>query len=207
MVYRQKATQLSLESFGSALGTPLSPDNEWVQYAELIPWAKLEEAYQLQFPSKTGRAAKPFRLLYGATLITLLLLLSACGQSRQTIGAATVKTKITTASQQSTNDQQVSHTNTEKQIDVTQFVQDHVIAAPKSDWQINKAGVQAIAMYLHTPSCSAADARALLDPAIVSDGAGIVIIDLNKFAQELNNRRLADSAYQFTGNGVVTIAY
>ncbi|MCE3040530.1 IS5/IS1182 family transposase, partial [Lacticaseibacillus rhamnosus] len=52
MVYRQKATQLSLESFGSALGTPLSPDNEWVQYAELIPWAKLEEAYQLQFPSK-----------------------------------------------------------------------------------------------------------------------------------------------------------
>ena len=71
MVYRQKATQLSLESFGSALGTPLSPDNEWVQYAELIPWAKLEEAYQLQFPSKTGRAAKPFRLLYGATLIQL----------------------------------------------------------------------------------------------------------------------------------------
>uniref|UniRef100_UPI001CC1C339 transposase n=1 Tax=Lacticaseibacillus rhamnosus TaxID=47715 RepID=UPI001CC1C339 len=71
MVYRQKATQLSLESFGSALGTPLSPDNEWVQYAELIPWAKLEEAYQLQFPSKTGRAAKPFRLLYGATLIKL----------------------------------------------------------------------------------------------------------------------------------------
>ena len=57
MVYRQKATQLSLESFGSALGTPLSPDNEWVQYAELIPWAKLEEAYQLQFPSKTGREA------------------------------------------------------------------------------------------------------------------------------------------------------
>lgn len=54
MVYRQKATQLSLESFGSALGTPLSPDNEWVQYAELIPWAKLEEAYQLHFPSRTS---------------------------------------------------------------------------------------------------------------------------------------------------------
>ena len=55
MVYRQKATQLSLESFGSALGTPLSPDNEWVQYAELIPWAKLEEAYNyssLQKPAE-----------------------------------------------------------------------------------------------------------------------------------------------------------
>lgn len=60
MVYRQKATQLSLESFGSALGTPLSPDNEWVQYAELIPWAKLEEAYQLQFPSKPAEQRSHF---------------------------------------------------------------------------------------------------------------------------------------------------
>ncbi len=60
MVYRQKATQLSLESFGSALGTPLSPDNEWVQYAELIPWAKLEEAYQLQFLQKPAEQRSHF---------------------------------------------------------------------------------------------------------------------------------------------------
>jgi len=31
MVYRRKAVQLSIESFGSGLSTPLSPDNEWVQ--------------------------------------------------------------------------------------------------------------------------------------------------------------------------------
>ena len=29
----------------------------------------MEEVYQLIFPSKLGRAAKPFRLLYGAQLI------------------------------------------------------------------------------------------------------------------------------------------
>jgi hypothetical protein len=37
--------------------------------AETIPWAELEEVYQSLFPSKLGRAAKPFRLLYGAQLI------------------------------------------------------------------------------------------------------------------------------------------
>lgn len=30
MVYRRKTVQLSIESFGSGLSTPLSPDNEWV---------------------------------------------------------------------------------------------------------------------------------------------------------------------------------
>ena len=50
MVYRQKATQLSLESFGSALGTPLSPDNEWVQYAELIPWDNKCKPYLPEMP-------------------------------------------------------------------------------------------------------------------------------------------------------------
>lgn len=69
MVYRQKDVQLSLNSFEGALGTPLSPDNEWVLLANQMPWHELEEAYQLAFPSNLGRAAKPFRLLYGATLI------------------------------------------------------------------------------------------------------------------------------------------
>lgn len=69
MTYRQKGVQLSLDSFGSALGTPLSPENKWVMLANQIPWRKLEEAYQLAFPSKLGRAAKPFRQLYGAELI------------------------------------------------------------------------------------------------------------------------------------------
>ena len=69
MVYRQTVTQLSIESFGTALSTPLSADNEWVQLADQMPWQKLSEAYQLAFPSKLGRAGKPFRLLYGAQLI------------------------------------------------------------------------------------------------------------------------------------------
>ncbi len=34
MVYRQTVTQLSIESFGTALSTPLSADNEWVQLAD-----------------------------------------------------------------------------------------------------------------------------------------------------------------------------
>ncbi|MBS0993016.1 transposase, partial [Lacticaseibacillus paracasei] len=69
MVYRRKAVQLSIESFGSGLSIPLSPDNEWIQLADQVPWPQLEEAYQLSFPSNLGRAGKPFRLLYGAQLI------------------------------------------------------------------------------------------------------------------------------------------
>ncbi|EPC56625.1 transposase IS5 family protein [Lacticaseibacillus paracasei subsp. paracasei Lpp228] len=69
MSYHQKDVQLSLDSFGSALGTPLSPENKWVMLANQIPWQKLEEAYQLAFPSKLGRIAKPFQQLYGEALI------------------------------------------------------------------------------------------------------------------------------------------
>lgn len=69
MVYRQSVTQLTIESFGTALSTPLSANNEWVRLADQMPWNKLEEAYQLAFPSNLGRAGKPFRLLYGAELI------------------------------------------------------------------------------------------------------------------------------------------
>ena len=70
MVYRlQKPIQLSFESFNTGLGTPISPNNDWVQLANQIPWLKLEEAYRLVFSSKAGRAGKPFRELYGALLI------------------------------------------------------------------------------------------------------------------------------------------
>lgn len=69
MVYRHTNVQLSFESFDCGLGTNLSPDNEWVQLAGLVPWKKLEEAYQSIFNNDVGRAAKPFRQLYGAELI------------------------------------------------------------------------------------------------------------------------------------------
>ncbi|KRN23253.1 IS5 family transposase [Lacticaseibacillus camelliae DSM 22697 = JCM 13995] len=69
MAYRHSPLQLSFASFGAALSTPLSSDNEWVQLADIMPWKALDEAYQLEFTKNTGRAAKPFRLLYGASLI------------------------------------------------------------------------------------------------------------------------------------------
>ena len=69
MVYRHTDVQLSFESFDCGLGTSLSPDNEWVKLASLIPWQKLDEAYQSVFNKSAGRAAKPFRELYGAELI------------------------------------------------------------------------------------------------------------------------------------------
>ena len=69
MVYRHSPLQLSFESFGAGLSTPLSSNNEWIQLAEVMPWKALDEAYQLEFTKNAGRAAKPFRLLYGAILI------------------------------------------------------------------------------------------------------------------------------------------
>ena len=69
MVYRHSPLQLPFESFGAGLSTPLSSNNEWVQLAEAMPWKALDEAYQLEFTKNAGRAAKPFRLLYGAILI------------------------------------------------------------------------------------------------------------------------------------------
>lgn len=69
MAYRHRATQLSFQSFNNGLGVPLSSDNEWVQLADMLPWQQLDEAYQLLFTEMGGRAAKPFRLLYGASLI------------------------------------------------------------------------------------------------------------------------------------------
>lgn len=69
MVYRKKTVQLSINSFETALGCPLSADNEWVQLANQLPWSEWDEVYQLAFPSNLGRAGKPFRQLYGAQLI------------------------------------------------------------------------------------------------------------------------------------------
>ncbi len=47
----------------------MSPPNKWVQLANQLPWPKLEAVYTTVFPSKVGRARKPFRLFFGAQLI------------------------------------------------------------------------------------------------------------------------------------------
>ncbi|MGE9133967.1 IS5/IS1182 family transposase, partial [Lacticaseibacillus paracasei] len=54
MVYRHSPLQLSFESFGAGLSTPLSSNNEWVQLAEVMPWKALDEAYQLEFTKNAG---------------------------------------------------------------------------------------------------------------------------------------------------------
>jgi hypothetical protein len=58
MVYRHSPLQLSFESFGAGLSTPLSSNNEWIQLAEVMPWKALDEAYQLEFTKNAGRAGK-----------------------------------------------------------------------------------------------------------------------------------------------------
>lgn len=66
MVYRPKSVQLSINSFGSALGCTLSADNEWVQLANQIPWTKLEGVVHGQVAcdaatsSSIGQLAKIF---------------------------------------------------------------------------------------------------------------------------------------------------
>ncbi len=69
MVYIQKTIQTSFKSFTGGLGVELSPENKWVQLADIIPWAKMTEVYQLMFPSDKGRVALPFRMFYAAELI------------------------------------------------------------------------------------------------------------------------------------------
>ena len=70
MAYRQKDGQLSFDSFGSALGTPHSPERKQMEMlVNQIPWRKLEDAHQLAFSSQLGRAGKPFRQQYGAKLL------------------------------------------------------------------------------------------------------------------------------------------
>jgi hypothetical protein len=65
MVYRQSPHQLTFESFGCGLSTPLSPDNEWVQLADVFPWKELDEAYQLEFPKNSGALPSHFGCFTG----------------------------------------------------------------------------------------------------------------------------------------------
>ena len=47
----------------------LDPDNRWVLFSSLMPWAELEETYAPQFNATTGAPAKPVRLAFGALFI------------------------------------------------------------------------------------------------------------------------------------------
>lgn len=61
--------QISFYDFNQSCGMQLDEKNEWVVLADKLPWSKLEKAYSSQFPSSTGRPAKPFRMALGALII------------------------------------------------------------------------------------------------------------------------------------------
>ena len=50
-------------------GGTLDPDNRWVLFSSLMPWAELEATYAAQFNSTTGAPAKPVRVAFGALFI------------------------------------------------------------------------------------------------------------------------------------------
>ena len=68
-MYQFHNGQMSIFDFGQPIGMKLKDTNRWVIKANLIPWKELEEKYAQLFPSKTGTVAKPFRLIYGASII------------------------------------------------------------------------------------------------------------------------------------------
>ena len=59
-MYR-KATQSELtpENFEMPFSGKLSPDNQWVIMAELIPWSDFETEYAEKFSENFGAPAKP----------------------------------------------------------------------------------------------------------------------------------------------------
>lgn len=61
--------QISFFDFNQSCGMQLDDTNEWVLLADHLDWAKMEEAYSAQFPSSTGRPAKPFRMALGSLII------------------------------------------------------------------------------------------------------------------------------------------
>jgi len=50
-------------------GVELRTDNRWVQYANLLPWDKIEALYSVNFNEAKGQVAKASRLAFGALFI------------------------------------------------------------------------------------------------------------------------------------------
>ena len=50
-------------------GVELRTDNRWVQYAAIMPWAKIDRMYSARYTESRGQVAKPSRLAFGALFI------------------------------------------------------------------------------------------------------------------------------------------
>lgn len=71
-MYRSpKYHQISFYDFNQTCGLQLDETNEWVVLADYLDWNELEAStrYADNFPSTTGRPAKPFRMVLGALVI------------------------------------------------------------------------------------------------------------------------------------------
>jgi transposase, IS5 family len=69
MYKKQTAYQVSFFDFNQACGMQLNKNNEWIHLSTCIDWDRLEEIYAENFPSHTGRPAKPLRMALGALII------------------------------------------------------------------------------------------------------------------------------------------
>ena len=69
MYKKQKTYQVSFFDFNQAYGLQLDKNNEWIHLSTRIDWDRLEEDYAKNFPSHTGRPAKPLRMALGALII------------------------------------------------------------------------------------------------------------------------------------------
>lgn len=66
---------MNLYEFVPPFGGSLSPDNRWIKLAQCIDWPALEAHYAAHF-SEGGKAATPFRTVFGALVIKRALNLS-----------------------------------------------------------------------------------------------------------------------------------
>lgn len=69
MYMSQKTHQIGFYDFNQSCGMELDPENEWITLADRIDWDRIEEIYAKNFPSTTGRRAKPCRMALGALII------------------------------------------------------------------------------------------------------------------------------------------
>ena len=69
MYKKQKTYPVSFFDFNQACGMQLDKNNEWIHLSTRIDWDRLEEIYAENFPSHTGRPAKPLRMALGALII------------------------------------------------------------------------------------------------------------------------------------------
>ena len=67
-MYKFGDKQIRFSDFGQPVEMSMNPKNRWVQKAEAIPWEEIEKRYAALFPP-CGNVAKPFRLMFGASLI------------------------------------------------------------------------------------------------------------------------------------------